>query len=195
MLKLEDIKMELGTQLYFQVDPENISRAILIGMKPKQYIATTYPMPDLFKKNTTDVLVYFCNGANVYEFNTKILRLLYDPVELILLKYPEYVSIREQRNYKRIKCLVSAKVYFKDKSRVLEGIIKDISKKGCRIMFPIKTQEKKFYRGEPVVIICKFPGIPGKQEITAIIRNIVESDNDISIGIEFDELAWWAPPY
>jgi len=63
-------------------------------------------------------------------------------------------------------------------------------------MFPIKKiKEKLFNIGERIIITCKFPGIPGEQEVAGIIRNIVKAEEDVSIGIEFDDFAWWAPPY
>ncbi len=199
MCTLKDAGIEIGTWLYFQWGPNNISKAVLIGIKPERYVATTYPVPYLLR-DTTDLVVFFHNSKsdNLYEFRTRVVKFFDDPIEFLLLEYPERVSLREQRNYKRIRCLVSAKIHYtiKDRSETVEGIIKDVSKKGCRLTFSIKKlKEEAFKKNERIVISCKFPGIPSEQRVTGIIRNIVQRDDDLSLGIEFDEFAWWAPPY
>jgi len=197
MCTLKDARIEIGTWLYFQADPGNVSKAILIGIRPERYIATTYPIPYI-SRDAKDLVIYFYNGANVYEFKTKVVKFFDDPIEFLLLEYPDYVSLREQRSYKRIKCFVSAKVHYgiKNRSEIVEGIIKDVSKKGCRVTFSIKkVEEVSFNKNERVIIACKFPGIPGEQRIIGIIRNIIQGEDDLSLGIEFDEFAWWAPPY
>lgn len=197
MYTLKDARIEIGTWLYLQVEPDNVSKAILIGVRPDKYIATTYPIPYL-SKSTKDLTVYFHNGSKMYEFKTKVVRFFDDPIEFLLLEYPDHVSVREQRSYKRIRCLVSARVYYnvEGKSEPVEGIIKDVSKKGCRITFSMKkVEDEAFDKNERIMIACKFPGIPGEQKLTGIIRNIMKGENDISFGVEFDEFAWWAPPY
>lgn len=196
-LTLKDARIEIGSWLYFEVEPDKVSKAILIGIRPEEYIATTYPVPYL-SKDINDVTIYFHDGVNVYEFKTKVLKFIDDPIQYVLLKYPDRLNLREQRKYKRIKCFVSAKIQYRaqNKSEIVEGIIKDISKKGCKITFATKGVEgETFRKDEHIVIICKFPGIPGEQEVIGVIRNVTRGKKDVSLGIEFEEFAWWAPPY
>ncbi len=199
MLSLKDININIGTWLYLQFKRDYVSKALLIGIRPNKYIATICPISGVSDKNQeAQICVYFHNGAGVYEFNTRVLKQLDDPVEILLLEYPDQVKIREQRSYKRIRCLVSARIQYtiKNRSQIIEGIIKDVSKKGCRITFPIKKIDKEiFILNERIMITCKFPGIPGEQKIVGVIRNVGKGQNELAIGIEFDELAWWAPPY
>ncbi len=192
-MKLEE-KIDIGSCLYFQ--QEEPVRIILIGIKPERYIAVTVPLKEGRKVNLRDrnkVLVYFPSGEKVYEFYSKVIKVIDDPIRYILLEYPEEIKIRERRRHKRIRCLVSAKVQYSGSKK--EGVIKDISKKGCRIVFPLEKGDFLFKKDEPVIISCKFPGIPGEQEISGIIRNVTFSEDEMSVGIEFDEFAWWAPPY
>ena len=196
-LQLKDARFEIGTWVYFQWEPDKISKAVLIGIRPEKYIATTQPVPYL-SNDVNDVTVYFHDGINVYEFKTKVLKFIDDPIQFLLLEYPESLSLREQRKYKRIRCFVSAKINYSAQNRcdTVEGIIKDISKKGCKITFTTKGVEgEQFSENERIAIVCKFPGIPGEQEIMGIIRNVTKGKGDLSLGIEFEEFAWWAPPY
>ena len=198
-MNLEEIGIQIGSWLYLQCreEKESAKKTLCVGLRPKKYLVITAPVAN-FSKKTEEILVYFYNGEKAYEFQTNILEFLKYPVDLILLKYPEYVKLREQRSYKRIRCFVSAKVQYSSEngSELAEGIIKDVSKKGCRIIFPLgKLKKSSFKKDEKILIMLKFPGIPGEQRIYGNIKNVLREKEEISIGIEFDELAWWAPPY
>lgn len=197
MRNLKETGIQIGSWLYLQFGKEKrVEKALFVGLKPEKYLVTTAPITNLTAAE--ELTVYFHNNEGVYEFHTSILELLRHPVELLLLRYPEYVKMREQRSYKRIKCFVSAKVQYSSEngSELVEGIIKDVSKKGCRITFPLsKLKKSSFKKDERILIMLKFPGIPGEQKVSGFVRNISQKKGEISLGIEFDEFAWWAPPY
>lgn len=200
MPSLQDTNINIGSWLYLRFKDGSVEKALFIGSRPEKYIVISTPL-SLFNKlkPAENLTVYFRNNTEgIYEFYTSIIKLLNDPIELLLLKYPERVILKDQRSYKRIKCFVSAKVQYsiENGSEVVEGIIKDISKKGCRIAFPFgKLKGSSFKTNEKIVIMLKFPGIPGEQRISGFIRNIIQEKVQLSLGIEFDEFAWWAPPY
>ncbi len=198
MRDLKETGIQIGSWLYLQFEEKKeAQRALFVGLKPEKYLVTTAPATNLLNK-TEDLIVYFHDSEGMYEFHTNILEFLEHPIELLLLKYPDCVRIREQRNYKRIKCFVSARVQYSSENgaELVEGIIKDVSKKGCRITFPSnKLKKSSFKKDEKILIMLKFPGIPGEQKVNGYIKNISCIEKEVSLGIEFDEFAWWAPPY
>jgi hypothetical protein len=79
---------------------------------------------------------------------------------------------------------------------VFTGIICDISKSGARCLFPLsESSDRRFDMHEKIILRCAFPGIPGEQAAVATITEVVEQESDLSIALQFEDLAWWVPPY
>ena len=118
---------------------------------------------------------------------------------LMLLECPNLVQIRERRSHKRINCFISAKVEFVDEKKedAIKGMIKDISKNGCRCLFNIpKGSKDLFLINEEITVRCEFPGIPGEQEAVGIVRGVNKQDNDMmEVRMQFLTSVWWVPPY
>ena len=82
------------------------------------------------------------------------------------------------------------------KGQFVRGIIHDISKSGARCMFQLTdAAEIPFEIDEKVTLRCTFPGIPQEQSALGKITEIFESEDELSIGIQFTESVWWVPPY
>jgi hypothetical protein len=197
------VNLEIGTRLFFKINGSKLSlKGIFVGLKRDKFIVARLFSPSisfdpkLFGGNT--IVVYYIYQDMVYEFDTRFIRIVTDPVELILLEYPESVHIRELRSHKRIDCVVSADIQIKnnEKKGPIKGLIKDISKKGCRCVFqPIKGGQNPFHINEQIILTCHFPGITGKQKAFGRVRNIQKEKESLSVGIEFSEMLWWPPPY
>ncbi len=200
MLDLKDTDIKIGSWLYLRFEDGSVEKGLFIGLRPGRYIVISIPSSlfnKLSKKPAENLTAYFNNSeGKVYEFCTSIIKLLSDPIELLLLRYPEKVILKDQRSYKRIKCFVAARIQYRveNGTEVVEGIVRDISKKGCRIIFR-QSRGISFKINERIIIMLKFPGIPGEQKIIGSVRNIIQEKTQLSVGIEFDEFAWWAPPY
>ena len=201
--KRNHVNMEIGTRLFFKVNgAESSLKGVFVGLKRDRFIVVRLSSPSisfdpkLFGGNA--VVVYYLSQDMVYEFETKFIRIVPDPIELILLEYPESVNIREFRSHKRINCFVSADIQVRnnEKKGPIKGLMKDISKKGCRCVFQLAEGSRNpFCLDEQIILTCHFPGIAGEQEAFGKVRNIQEEEENLSIGIEFSELLWWPPPY
>jgi hypothetical protein len=77
-----------------------------------------------------------------------------------------------------------------------DGIIKDISKFGCRFVLETSGKlEKPLRSNDQIALAFDFPGISDRQEIMGTIKDIQKKESSLDIGIEFTSIAWWVPPY
>jgi hypothetical protein len=82
------------------------------------------------------------------------------------------------------------------KDQTQDGIIKDISKFGCRFVFEPSGKLGKALRiDDQIALAFDFPGITDRQEIMGKIKDIRKKESRLDMGIEFKGVAWWVPPY
>ena len=203
-----DICIETGTNLIIKIEGiDSTVKSAFVGAKKDEYLAITPPEPfdspikdSLFEKKPFSIIYIYNN--QMIEFQTKFLKLIDNPVLLILLEFPEVVKklekSSEHRVQKRINCFVSVKLEIKSRKKegALYGAIKDITKKGCCYTFQNpEDAENPFQIDDQVVLWCHFPGIAGEQKAIGEVRYIQRKDKEIDIGIMFPEKLWWVPPY
>ena len=169
-----------------------------VGQKKDQYIVVTPPpnFPELENKllQTDRIMVRYLFEADIFEFSSKLIEIKYEPVMLLLLKFPVSIEKKELRSQKRISCFISTKTEVNNEMQ--DGIIKDISKYGCRCVFETSGKlEKELRIDDDIALAFSFPGICEQQEITGKIKTIRKKENRIDVGIEFASTAWWVPPY
>ena len=54
---------------------------------------------------------------------------------------------------------------------------------------------KGSFRDDRIALNFCFPGIVDRQEIWGRIKDIQTQDRKVDMGIEFESIAWWVPPY
>ena len=195
--------LEIGARLFFSAEGVDAPlKGIFIGAEKGRFIAVRlFPGTTRFdpeELGQAGITVHYLFEKSVYEFDTRLIRVVPDPVELILLEYPASVRIRELRSHKRINCLVSANIQVKDRGldAPLNGVIHDISRKGCRCIFGRAKDAGSIFRlNDEVVLTCRFPGTSGEHEAFGRVKNIQTEEDRVSVGIEFLDVPWWAPPY
>ncbi|MEE4111188.1 MAG: PilZ domain-containing protein, partial [Desulfobacteraceae bacterium] len=130
------------------------------------------------------------------EFRSTIVEIIDRPVRLWRIKVPTDVNTFDLRDHKRIQCSVSANIEAIHTGQFVTGIIRDISKSGARCMFQRSAAaETAFKIDQPITLRCAFPGIPGEQSTVGTITEILKSEAELSIGIQFAKSVWWVPPY
>lgn len=179
-------------------------KAVFVGEKKNEYFAITcpeYPKSLMIVLSPEkEIIARHLYNNRVYEFKSKVAKTVSEPVELILLAYPDSCHLRELRSVKRINCSVSTRVELKSETETkgLSGVIKDINKNGCRCLFTLSGAQKNVFKNdEELLLTFPFPGIKGIQELPGYIRNIqtAEDKASVSVGIEFSSHQYWAPPY
>jgi hypothetical protein len=169
-----------------------------VGQKRDQYIVVT-PPPDFaaFENKllkADPITVRYSFEGDIFEFSSKLMEVKHNPLMLLILKFPVAVEKKELRSQKRICCFISATMEIKDQTQ--DGIIKDISKFGCRFVFePSGKLEKALRIDDQIALAFDFPGITDRQEIMGKIKDIRKKESRLDMGIEFKGVAWWVPPY
>jgi hypothetical protein len=193
------IFIETGAVLSITVEGCKSSlESIFVGKKGDQYIVITPPPGfDAIEKNLVHaerIEIKYVFDGEIFEFNTKIVKVTHNPLMLLSLRYPAAVEKQELRSQKRIRCFISAQAKIHNETK--DGVIKDISKKGCRCVFETFTNiQKKAQIGDRIALNFCFPGIVDRQEILGQIKDIQTKDAKLDLGIEFETVAWWVPPY
>ena len=143
---------------------------------------------------TDRITVRYTFEGDIFEFTSKLKEIEYKPLVLLLLQYPDSVEKKELRCQKRISCFISTKMEVNNVTR--DGIIKDISKFGCRCVFDASAKLEKVLRiDDHIALGFGFPGIFDEQEILGKIKDIRRQESRLDLGIEFSSIAWWVPPY
>jgi hypothetical protein len=151
----------------------------------------------MLQKKEGESLLIRCNFKDdMVEFRSMILEIFDRPVLLWRIKVPTDVNTFDLRDHKRIQCSVSANIESIHRGQFATGIIRDISKSGARCMFQrTEDSESTFELGQKIKFRCTFPGIPGEQSAAGTITEILKTEAELSIGIQFVESVWWVPPY
>jgi hypothetical protein len=201
--KANDIYIEIGSKLNFDVEESKLSpESIFVGGKKGEYIVITSPpgieflKDDLLKRNNVDIKYRY--HGQIFVFQTKLIEVVSEPIQLILLEYPIHVRNCDLRAQKRANCFISAIIEVEPEKNNEEiiGVIKDISKAGCRLLVRTsKSAENIFQMNDQITLKCHFPGITGEQDAIGKVRDIRIKGEETSIGIHFSDTMWWVPPY
>ena len=197
--------LKIGDFLQIRLkESKTTMNSVFVGEEKDEYfVITRSELPEssnVMLSPGKEIIARHLYNNSVYEFKSKIIKIVSDPVELMLLECPGSYCLRELRSIKRINCSVSTSVELKSETEAkgLNGVIKDISKNGCCCLFMFSdTTKNRFKNNEALLLTFAFPGINGIQEVFGHIRNIQTAEDEVSInvGIEFSSHQWWAPPY
>ena len=192
------LKLQRGTLLRL-VDPKHgqPAEAIFVGPEDNSDFVIV-PLSDTLdhKKVGDSIHARYMIQEGMVEFRSEIMEIITAPVTLWRIKVPASVKKYDLRDHKRIQCSVSASIEAIHKGQAFTGIIRDISKSGARCLFQRSdTPKSPFQMNEKIMLRCTFPGIPGEQSALATITEIDQKKTELSIGIQFEDPAWWVPPY
>ena len=173
-------------------------KSIYVGEKCDQYIVITSPDDiDAIEKillQGKKININYSLDGNILQFTTSLVEICSKPLKLLILEYPASIEIQEHRSQKRINCYISAEIEIND--QIKAGVIKNISKRGCRCVFEVSENNRNMLQIDDwVVLSFCFPGIPDKQEIQGTIKDIQIKEKQLEVGLEFSSIAWWVPPY
>lgn len=197
--KRNDIIIETGAEMSLAAEDLGFSgQCTFVGQRSDEYIVVTPPpnFPAFENKllQADQITVRYLFEGDIFEFTSRLLEIKCNPLMLLLLQYPVSVEKKELRSQKRISCFISAKMEINNETH--DGIIKDISKFGCRCVFETsKKLEKAIRVDDHIALGFGFPGIFDRQEILGKIKDIRMKESRLDVGIEFASIAWWVPPY
>lgn len=187
------LNIELGDHLLIKVPEIEASvKSALIGLEPQQYLVVRIPIGlDVQEHLNLDThlnVTYVSLGAT-YAFESKILGSVSKPAQLLFLSYPDTVKEHDQRQTPRVSCHIPATATINQTP--LNGIITDISHKGCRfvVRIPAKITPYQVRILTDVSLRFALHGIDGSEELLGVVRNTSIDRFRIALGIEYDNLS------
>lgn len=194
----QGLKLQRGALLRF-VDQEKgeITEGLFIGPEDLSDVVIVPLSETMLQKKKGDPLHARCSAqGGMVEFRSTIVEIIDRPVRLWRIEVPTEVNPFDLRDHKRIQCSVSVNIEAIHRGQFVTGIIQDISKSGARCMFKrTDAAENAFEIDQAVTLRCTFPGIPGEQSTAGKVTEILDSESELSVGIQFAESVWWVPPY
>lgn len=193
------VHIEIGAKMSLEVEDFGLNgKCTFIGQRSGQYIVVTPPPNYSALENklrqADRIKARYSYEGDIFEFTSKLKEINYEPLTLLLLQYPVSVKKKELRSQKRINCFISTKMEVNNVT--IDGIIKDISKFGCRCVLETSAKLEKALKIEDHIALgFGFPGIFDRQEILGKIKDIRMKESRIDLGVEFASIAWWVPPY
>ena len=192
------LRLQRGSLLRFvDEDKGEVTEGLFIGPEDNSDFVVVPLSETMLKKKEGESLHARCSfQGDMVEFQSTIVEIIDRPVRLWRIQVPTDVTIFDLRDHKRIQCSVSANIEAIHRGQFVTGIIRDISKSGARCLFQrTEDAENAFEMDQKITLRCTFPGIPGEQSTVGTITEILKSETELSIGIQFTESVWWVPPY
>jgi hypothetical protein len=192
------LKLQRGALLRFVDEATGeITEGLYIGPEDNSDVIVVPLSETMLLKKEGQNLYGRCQfQGDMVEFRSAIVEIIDRPVRLWRIEMPTDVNTFDLRDHKRIQCSVSANLEAIHRGQFVTGIIRDISKSGARCMFQrSEAAENAFAIDQTITLRCTFPGISGEQSAVGTITEILKSEAELSIGIQFAESVWWVPPY
>jgi len=171
----------------------------LIGYEMGKYIILKYPVStrtsayqDVLVEGNVVIARYILEGEHgqCFAFRSTIKHATQYPESFIILNYPKSIESRQLRLQQRIMTHLPASLMVNSeggekKSIRLNGIIGDISTKGCGFAF--KADNTKITVNKRDVFVCIHHPSTGEVKIHAKVCNSRNDQGKVSVGIKFFE--------
>lgn len=185
--------VQTGVQLQLKSDrTDTVVPAVVIGIEYDKHLIVkllSKGYQDLFLQGDAISVRFFYNGI-LCNFYSVIINVLLEPSDLIIINYPENIERFNIRAYKRVACLLPAKIQYKD--IVGDGTVINISHGGCRLMlknvYSVESSNIciRFDDSDKLRITITLPNIAKELALDGTIRNTSTDGNEEYYGIEFD---------
>jgi hypothetical protein len=171
----------------------------LIGYEMGKYIILKYPISsrttdyqDVLVEGNVVIARYILEGEHgeCFAFRSTIKHITKYPESFIIVNYPKKIESRQLRLQQRIVTHLPASLMVDSEgtgqeSIRLNGIIADISTKGCGFAF--KADNTKITVNKRDVFVCIHHPSTGEVKIPARVCNSRNEQGKVSVGIKFFE--------
>lgn len=204
---MSDISIEQSVQLFELQPGRNLDLQInhpvplrlklpLIGYELGKYIILKYPKGastseynDVLIEGNVLIVRYLMEGnkGECFAFRSSIRSITQYPEKLLFIDYPKKIENRQLRLQQRTSIHLPAVIMLEDKtnnkSTQINGIIGDISAKGCGFTFKTKNVNAKVNKRD--IFVCLQSPIDGEVKIPARVCNSRNDNGTVSVGIQF----------
>lgn len=168
----------------------------LIGYELGKYIILKYPKSantseykDVLIEGNVLIVRYLMEGnkGECFAFRSSIKTITQYPEKLLFIEYPKNIENRQLRLQQRTSIHIPATIMLEgsadSKGTQINGIIGDISAKGCGFTFKTKSVTAKVNKRD--VLICVQSPTASEVKIPARVCNSRNANGVVSVGIQF----------
>jgi c-di-GMP-binding flagellar brake protein YcgR len=189
----ESFLIPIGTHVELKLDGATTKlKSLCVGAVPEDCLIFKYPsIPDLdpvtqklFEGNK--IAVRYVDRGNVFSFQSELLGFVTAPVKLIFVAYPEIIARHSLRKIQRVDYPLFAEVDVNH--QLFEGLIKDISVRGCRLSIITQSASQVLPNievGQMLSIRCALLGVEEPTIIAGQVKSVQPESQKITIGIAF----------
>ncbi len=188
--ELNTVRFSLGLSLYLhwqKKDPEAKVSSKILGWQHPHFLLIQMPYyrghPLNLKTGQECILRYLMDG-NLYGFKTEVLKIQFDPAPLLFLKYPNKVENLQLRKEERIAVNIPVKIIYEQegaKPVISEGIMRDISRSGCRI-----SARGAYTPNFSIALGFHLPGVKPIEGLNGMIMNSRPTGAESLLGVKFE---------
>ena len=191
-------ELQPGKSLDLQINhPVSLRLKVpLIGYELGKYIVLKYPKSantseykDVLIEGNVLIIRYLMEGnkGECFAFRSSIKNITQYPEKLIFIEYPNKIENRQLRLQQRTSIHLPAIIMLEstgdDKKTQINGIIGDISAKGCGFTFKTKSASTKVNKRD--IFVCLRSPINGEVQIPARVCNSRNDNGVVNVGIQF----------
>ena len=168
----------------------------LVGYELGKYILLKYPKitrpsdyKDVLVEGNVMIVRYLMEGnkGECFAFRSSIKSITSRPEKLLFLEYPKKIENRQLRTQQRTSIHIPAAIMLEGKGDAegarINGIIGDISAKGCGFAFKSNSEKTKVNKRD--IFVCIQSPIDGEVRLPAKVCNSRNIDGAVSVGIQF----------
>lgn len=167
----------------------------LVGFEVGKYILLKYPKvarpsdyKDVLIEGNIMIVRYLMEGnkGECFAFRSSIKHVTLHPEKLLFLEYPKNIENRQLRTQQRTSIHIPATIMLEgkgDDSTKINGVISDISAKGCGFAF--KSKSEKTHVNKINILVCIQSPIDGEVRVPAKVCNSRNVEGLVNVGIQF----------
>lgn len=188
--------MEIGTKLQIEFTAPTIERGMteVVGGKRGQFLIIELPE----KYDRTDrheflepgcvVIIRFINQNGViYGAKAEVMKVMYEPVRLMMITYPSIVENHNLRQDHRSNCLLHSTIIIGDETH--NAYIVNISTKGCGLAFDkTKISHDLLEACENFDVTFQLPGVSDEISLSVQTKNLITEDKRYLLGGTFGDI-------
>jgi c-di-GMP-binding flagellar brake protein YcgR len=134
-------------------------------------------------------IVKFTYMGKLCMFESKLIKTLDSPLQLLFFEYPKVIYYHEMRKAKRTSIYIPCSLDLQGQGS-FAGTVLDISSSGTLCQLKARRNESlpSVSIRQSIQLRCILPGLTDEQTIPGIIRNIKTNSHEIRLGVEFSNL-------
>ncbi len=197
--KSDKLLIDIGTELNIEFkELESRFKSSLLGIVPSKYVIAQIPeiisndfVVKCNRKKGGDVVVRYLYDGSVYGFKSKYIGITPDPINLMILQYPNEIEACNIRKDERVNCILPGKL--KIGEDVQDVSILDLSASGCQVAIinsdvDLERIGSELSANDRLQLLVQVPGEGKGLIMNAIHKNVRRDNLRLSVGVQFSKL-------